>query len=115
LESIELKDENDRLRREVSDLKARLGSPLLPTVGLPEEEPPPTKSTQPVHEVRPASPKPAIPATYVVRAGDSLYAISKKVYGNASYINSIYLANRDTMKSKNSLKVGQTLRLPPSR
>jgi len=115
LESIELKDENDRLRREVSDLKARLGSPLLPAVGLPEDETPQTKSSQPDQAARPANAKPAIPASYVVRAGDSLYAISKKVYGNASYIDSIYLANRDTLKSKNSLKVGQTLRLPPSR
>ncbi|MDA8806632.1 LysM peptidoglycan-binding domain-containing protein, partial [Opitutales bacterium] len=58
-------------------------------------------------------PKP--PQAYVVKKGDSLYAISEKVYGNSSYVNAIYSANRDTLKSKNSLKVGQTLRLPPAR
>ncbi|MDA0343211.1 MAG: LysM peptidoglycan-binding domain-containing protein [Opitutae bacterium] len=115
LESIELKDENDRLRREVSDLKARLGSPLVPALPVSVDEVSSEVSAEPVRVAPPEIAKPTIPASYVVQPGDSLYAISKKVYGNASYIDSIYSANRDILKSKNSLKVGQTLRLPPSR
>ena len=115
LESIDLKDENDRLRREVSDLKARLGSPLVPALPVPMGEVSSDVNAEPVRVAQPEQKKSSIPSSYVVQPGDSLYAISKKVYGNAGYIDSIYAANRDTLKSKNSLKVGQTLRLPPSR
>ena len=51
----------------------------------------------------------------MVQPGDSLYAISKKIYGDATHVESIFSANRDTLKSKNSLKVGQKLRIPPPR
>ena len=111
LESIDLKDENERLRREIADLQARLGSPLAPVV--PSTLPPQTVNTisQPSQVIE----EPKSPQAYVVKKGDSLYAISEQVYGNSSYVNAIYSANRDTLKSKNSLKVGQTLRLPPAR
>ena len=109
LESIELKEENDRLIREIADLRARLGSPLSPTVPLPDNltiEPQRNlQTTQFVEEL-------SVPETYVVQPGDSLYAISNKIYGDSSHVDSIYSANRDTLKSKNSLRVGQTLRLP---
>ena len=110
LESIDLKDENERLRREIADLQARLGSPLAPVV--PSTLPPQTVNTisQPGLVIE----EPRSPQAYVVKKGDSLYAISEKVYGDSSYVNAIYSANRDTLKSKNSLKVGQTLRLPPA-
>jgi hypothetical protein len=113
LESIELKEENDRLQREIEDLQARLGSPLGPTVPLPQEMIP----LQPLKENLPPKVDTHVPypTSYIVQSGDSLYAISKKVYGNASQIDLIFQANRDTLKSKNSLKVGQTLRLPPPR
>jgi nucleoid-associated protein YgaU len=110
LESIDLKDENERLRREIADLLARLGSPLAPVV--PSALPSPIVNTisQPGLVVE----EPRSPEVYVVKKGDSLYAISEKVYGDSSHVNAIYSANRDTLKSKNSLKVGQTLRLPPA-
>ena len=113
LESIDLKDENERLRREIADLQARLGSPLAPVVpsALPLQSATVNTISQPSQVIE----KPKSPQAYVVKKGDSLYAISEKVYGNSSYVNAIYSANRDTLKSKNSLKVGQTLRLPPAR
>ncbi len=109
LESIDLKDENDRLRREVADLQARLGSPLAPAVPIPQEI---IQSQVPAEEP-PARAHSEPPRTYIVQPGDNLYAISKKIYGDASQIDNIFSANRDSLKSKNSLKVGQTLRLPP--
>lgn len=112
LESIELKDENDRLLREIADLKARLGSPLAPAVPVPEEFSEDLRLKQlPEKKLS----KPSIPSSYTVQPGDSLYAISKKIYGDANHIESIFSANRDILKSKNSLMVGQTLRLPPPR
>lgn len=110
LESIDLKDENDRLRREIADLQARLGSPLAPVVPIPDE----VVQSQ-ANDAPKAKTRPAYPDSYVVQPGDSLYAISKKIYGDASHIDAIYSANRDSLKSKNSLKVGQTLRLPSPR
>jgi len=113
LESIDLKDENERLRREIADLQARLGSPLAPVVpsALPLQSATVNTISKPAQVIE----EPKSPQAYVVKKGDSLYAISEKVYGNSSYVNAIYSANRDTLKSKNSLKVGQTLRLPPAR
>ncbi len=111
LHSIDLEAENERLRREVADLKARLGSPLATAATTTEEETPSAS----IHSIDPVSnaEDPPIASTYVVQAGDSLYSISKKVYGNASYVDAIYSLNRHILKSKNSLKVGQTLNLPP--
>jgi len=111
LESLDLKEENDRLRREIADLQARLGAPISGFNSISEEP----SDSLPV-SVKPVEvevkKKPQIPKFYVVQKGDSLYAISLKVYGNASHIDAIFSANQDTLKSKNSLKVGQKLRLP---
>lgn len=114
LESIDLKDENDRLRSELADLEARLGSPLSPVVPQPKKLEHQSQVSNKIDELS-LEPKSAFPTFYIVQPGDSLYAISKKIYGDPSHIDSIFSANRDTLKSKNSLKVGQTLRLPPSR
>jgi nucleoid-associated protein YgaU len=108
-----LKDENERLRREIADLQARLGSPLAPVI--PSTLPPSSPTVNSVLQPTLVIEEPKSPQAYVVKKGDSLYAISEKIYGDSSYVNAIYSANRDTLKSKNSLKVGQTLRLPPAR
>lgn len=49
---------------------------------------------------------------YVVRQGDSLWTISKEVYGKGSEWRSIYEANRDVMADEHSLHVGMRLRVP---
>ena len=113
LESIDLKDENERLRREIADLQARLGSPLAPVIS--STLPPSSSTVNTVSQPTLVIEEPRSSQAYVVKKGDSLYAISEKIYGDSSYVNAIYSANRDTLKSKNSLKVGQTLRLPPAR
>ena len=57
-------------------------------------------------------PPPKAPRTYTVQKGDSLYAISRKFYGDSSHIDRIYQANRSIMRSKDNLQVGQTLKIP---
>ncbi len=114
LDGLALQEENLRLRREIADLKARIGLPLsesaksvapaLPAVASADPAPPVKAETR-NHETEPAK-------TYVVLKGDSLYAISRKFYGDSSHIDRIFQANRDVMRSKNSLQVGQTLRIP---
>ena len=100
----------------MADLKARIGLPLSETL-----KPVQNASTNPVSASSSSSPGPTIymprvsaaPKDYVVQKGDSLYAISRKFYGDSSHIDRIYQANLDVMRSKNSLRVGQTLKIPP--
>jgi nucleoid-associated protein YgaU len=47
-----------------------------------------------------------------VRSGDNLYRIAQKTLGDSSKWASIFEANRDVLADPDSLKVGQTLRIP---
>ncbi len=51
--------------------------------------------------------------TYKVESGDTLSDISQRFYGESKYADLIFQANRDRMASKNALKVGQELVIPP--
>lgn len=53
------------------------------------------------------------PVTYTVQAGDSLWSITARVYGDAAYMEKIYNANRGVMTSPSALRVGMELKLPP--
>jgi phage tail protein X len=118
LNGLTLQEENLRLQREVADLKARLGLPLSETY-KPKSLAPVSSGPAQVSPVpqtaasRPQTTAQPQPQSYVVQKGDSLYLISRKFYGDSSHIDRIYQANRSVMKSKNSLRVGQTLRIPP--
>lgn len=61
-------------------------------------------------------PAPAQPAvdTYVVQSGDTLSRIAGKVYNDPAKWEAIFNANRATLPSPQSLKVGQTLVVPRS-
>ena len=113
LEALRLREENNGLKRELSDMRVRLGLPLesvgsLQPVGTATPLSPPTASPIVV-----PPPKPSTPRTHVVQQGDSLYAISRKFYGDSAHIDLIYNANRDVLVNKRSLKIGQKLRIPP--
>jgi len=62
---------------------------------------------------RPVSP--ATPRTYTVRAGDSLIAIARTVYGrdHGNEYMRIYQANRDRMRDESTVRPGQVLVIPP--
>jgi nucleoid-associated protein YgaU len=53
------------------------------------------------------------PQTYTVREGDSLWAISVRIYGNADQVEELYAANRNQMTSAGDLRVGMVLAVPP--
>jgi nucleoid-associated protein YgaU len=79
------------------------------------EQAPPAELREPSPVVQ--SPKLVEQRTYVVSEGDSLYTIAKKFYGAAAAgkkatINSIFNANRNTLKSPDMLYVGQKLTIP---
>ena len=48
----------------------------------------------------------------VVQKGDTLSAISLRVYGNANQYNKIFEANKPQLKDVNKIYPGQTLRIP---
>ena len=61
-----------------------------------------------------AAAPPAQPAAtkYTVRSGDSLSAIAKREYGDASAWRRIYEANRDQIKDPDLIHPGQELNIP---
>lgn len=64
----------------------------------------------PAEPVRPETPS---VVEYRVQAGDTLSKIAQAYYGSTRHADFIFRSNRDTMASPDSLRVGQTLRLPP--
>jgi nucleoid-associated protein YgaU len=52
------------------------------------------------------------PQTYTVQEGDSLWAISVRIYGNPDQVEELYAANRDQMTSAGDLRVGMVLAVP---
>ena len=49
---------------------------------------------------------------YTVKQGDSLSQISREVYGSSKHYRIIFNANRDSMTTEASLKIGQKLKIP---
>lgn len=52
------------------------------------------------------------PSRYTVRKGDTLSAIAKREYGDASEWRRIYEANRDQIDNPDLIHPGQELRIP---
>jgi nucleoid-associated protein YgaU len=50
--------------------------------------------------------------THIVAAGDTLSALAKRFYGDASRYNRIFEANRDQLNDPDKIKVGQKLKIP---
>lgn len=53
-----------------------------------------------------------VPPSYVVQPGDTLSSISKRFYGTSGKWKQIFKANRDRLASPESVRPGQSLRLP---
>ncbi len=64
-----------------------------------------------------AAPKPPESAPkeseYTVQPGDSLARISRRFYGSERYVDLIFGANRDRLRSRDEVRAGQVLRIPP--
>ncbi len=79
------------------------GKVLAPTVD---------KKSGKIVKAKSASTNPKNSGTYTVQAGDSLWSIAKKYYGDGSKCNIIFNANKDKIKNPNLIKVGQNLKIP---
>jgi len=74
------------------------------TIGAVVPAPAPTVATLPTTQPR--------EQTYTVAPGDTLSSIATKYYGDASKYQKIFEANKDILKTPDSLQVGQKLRIP---
>ena len=123
--------EIEMLKREVKTLRSLLAEQSGGTTAVERAAAVPGRAPAVAAAVRPvaqpvvppaASPEPAVPPaapvpaasgeTYVVRAGDTLSRIATRVYNDAGKWELIYNANRKTLPTAQSLKVGQTLVIP---
>ena len=92
-------------------------SPVTP-VPAPRTQPaasPLAQTSPPPAANRAATPaRPTTPAgrTHTVAPKDTLYAISRKYYGDTKQVDAIYQANRDQMRNKEDVRPGMVLRLP---
>jgi len=59
-----------------------------------------------------AEPTPKV-VEYFVQSGDSLSRIAQRFYGSSRHADFIFEYNRATLRSKDDLKIGQLLKLPP--
>ena len=53
-----------------------------------------------------------IKSIYVVRSGDTLTLISRKLYGTSKHHKDIFNANRDVLQAESDLDIGQKLKIP---
>ena len=72
----------------------------------------PAAEAAPASEAAPAAEAPSAPQTYVVQPGDSLSAISEKVYGDAKHWDTIFEHNKDKISDPNMIHPGQELVIP---
>jgi len=79
--------------------------PLEPVESFPEASVEP----EPVFEPAPV----AAAETYIVRRGDTLYGIARRLYGDGKLWTLIRDANRDRIADINAIPVGTELRIPP--
>lgn len=75
--------------------------------------PPPTQAATPAtKQATKQAPIPANARRHTVRAGDTLYSLAQRYYGNRSRWRDIYQANRNVMKSESDMKIGMQLVIP---
>jgi LysM repeat protein len=87
-------------------------------IGMPHCEPPPPRTVPAEHvenaelasSVRPVSPD----RVYVVQAGDTLWSIAQRFYGNPHMWPDIYYANQSQIGDPNVISIGQVLTIPGS-
>lgn len=65
-----------------------------------------------VEETIEAADKAPQPLFHTVAKGDTLWAISEKLYGNGSEYNAIFEANRPMLSHPDKIYPGQVLRIP---
>jgi len=86
---------------------AELEAPPVETAPLPvvEEQPAPTAGV-----VTPAA---TGQQTYTMKAGDTLYTLARRYYGDGKLWTKIFEANKDKIRDVHDIPVGTVLVIPP--
>lgn len=72
------------------------------------------KVEKPVFDKPPVEPAPLAGAqTYTIKAGDTLYTLAKRFYGDGKLWTQIADANKDKIKDVSHIPIGTTLTIPP--
>lgn len=71
-----------------------------------------TAPTPPADNKPRPAPAPPPQRTYTIKSGDTLWAISKKYYGDGSKYPTIHNANKDKIKNANLIYPGQVIIIP---
>ncbi|MBM4019995.1 MAG: LysM peptidoglycan-binding domain-containing protein [Planctomycetes bacterium] len=97
--------------------------PKAPVVVEPSPPPPVARPKAPVERPafeRPPADKPApepappaVPQTYTIKAGDTLYTLAKRFYGDGKLWTRIADANKDKIKDVSHIPIGTVLAIPP--
>jgi len=88
-------------------------APELEGLGIEQvEDAPPAATPAPKATPKQPTAAPAKTRTYVVQPGDTLGAISKKVYGTSKRWKAILEANKDVVPKPEALRSGIELRIP---
>ncbi|MDQ8186093.1 LysM peptidoglycan-binding domain-containing protein [Pelagicoccus sp. SDUM812002] len=118
LDTIEaLRSENELLKRQLVTARNRLNEPPPSAVATVEQAPVRTLRADTPARIEQARPQQvrenvASQRSYTIQPGDSLYKISRQVYGDGSRWREILNANRDVIPDEGSLKVGASIRIP---
>lgn len=100
-----------RPRIEIPDLEKEKARAAKPPAATKPPAAKPSSTAKPAPVATPASVPHPRPKTHTVRAGDTLYGIAEKLYGDASRWRDIRAANEDRLKD-GRIRVGQELIIP---
>ena len=95
---------------------AKTAPPGAPPVMIEPAPPAPIarpKAEKPQFDKPAAEPAPAGAETYTIKAGDTLYTLAKRFYGDGKLWTRIADANKDKIKDVSRIPVGTTLTIPP--
>lgn len=111
----QLQSENSRLKRELEELlrqgrSSAAGGSGLVNLGAPQAAPGANGASTPA--TAPTAPLPAGARNYTTVAGDTLFGISRKVYGSPNRWQDIQRANADKLGSSTQVRPGMVLVIP---
>lgn len=109
---------NNELKQDLANTRSRLqqlendNARLQSSLGVAQAAAQPRPVAPVIVQPAPTALQPGTGQMYTVVSGDTLSAISRKVYGTPNRWNAIFEANQDVLSSPTALRPGMQLRIP---
>ncbi len=87
-------------------------TPAVADTAAPATAETPAASTETAAATPAAAPAPVKPKAVIIRRGDTLWQISRRVYGRGVRYSTIYLANQEAITNPNRIFPGQVFKVP---